>query len=117
MGFKVDASKVFSGLSNLSYRMDDAFRMYAETSAKKLEGYTKQNRPWTDRTNRARLGLTSYVKPIEKGYRIVLAHTVDYGLWLELAMEKRFAILEPTVRLKGPEVLEGMKKLMDRLGD
>ena len=89
--------------------------MYAETQAKNLEGYAKEHRPWTDRTGDARKRLNGYVTEIPNGYRINLAHGVDYGIWLELAMEKRFAILEPTVRLQGPEVLRGMNRLLNEL--
>lgn len=112
-GIRVDSSSLDAGLSNLM--APAVFKMYAETQAKNLEGYAKENRPWTDRTGDARKRLTGYVTDIPNGYRINLAHGVDYGIWLELAMEKRFAILEPTVRLKGPEVVKGMHQLFDRL--
>lgn len=92
-----------------------AVKMYAETQAKNLEGYAKQNRPWTDRTGDARKRLSGYVTEIPKGYRINLAQGVTYGIFLELAHEKRFAILEPTIRLKGPEVVKGFENLLDRL--
>lgn len=109
----VDVSSLDAGLESL---MSSAvFRMYAETQAKSLEGYAKENRPWTDRTGDAKKRLTGYVTDIPNGYRINLAHGVDYGIWLELAMEKRFAILEPTVRLQGSEVLRGMNRLLEEL--
>ena len=112
-GVRIDASDLEAGLSNLM--KPAVVRMYAETQAKNLEGYAKEHRPWTDRTGDARKRLTGYVTEIPTGYRINLAHGVDYGVWLELAMEKRFAILEPTVRLQGPEVLRGLNQLMDKL--
>ena len=52
--------------------------------------------------------------PKDNYYRIALKHGVIYGKYLENAMEKRFAILEPTVRLKGPDVINGMKGLLNR---
>lgn len=112
-GIKVDTSNLDAGLENLI--APAVLRMYAETQAKNLEGYAKEHRPWTDRTGDARKRLTAYVTDIPNGYRINLAHGVDYGIWLELAMEKRFAILEPTVRLQGPEVLRGMNRLLEKL--
>lgn len=112
-GIEVDVSSLDAGLDSLI--ASSVFRMYAETQAKNLEGYAKENRPWTDRTGDARKRLTAYVTDIPNGYRINLAHGVDYGIWLELAMEKRFAILEPTVRLQGPEVLRGMNRLLEKL--
>lgn len=110
-GFRVDASQVQAGLDAL---MKPAIiEMYVKTQAKSLESYAKENRPWTDRTGHARQRLTGYVTTIPKGYRINLAHGVDYGIWLELAMEKRYAILEPTIRLKGKEVVNGMRNLLN----
>lgn len=112
-GFKINTSGIETGLGDLMKLA--SIKMYAETQAKKLEGYTKEHRPWTDRTGDARKRLTGYVTTTPKGFRINLAHGVDYGIWLELAMEKRFAILEPTIRLEGPEVIRGMKNLFDKL--
>jgi hypothetical protein len=112
-----DISDVLNGLANLNTRSKAALTVYAETVAKDFESYAKQNRPWKDRTGRARQGLTGYVKSIDNGYRIVIAHTVDYGLWLEMARNKKYAILEPTVRLKGQKAIDGMNRLIDRLGE
>lgn len=114
--FKLDVTQVVKGLTRLDPRENRALQMYVETVASDFEGYAKENRPWTDRTSRARQGLTGYVKRTDKGYRIILAHTVDYGIWLELVNEKRFAILEPTVRLKGPEAVQGLSHLLKRMG-
>jgi hypothetical protein len=111
--FHIDASNLEAGLEKLM--KPAAIVMYAKTQSKNLEAYAKEHRPWTDRTGDARKRLTAYVTDIPHGYRINLAHGVDYGVWLELAMEKRFAILEPTIRLKGPDVVRGMEHLLDRL--
>lgn len=111
--FNMDLSQLFKAFEDA--RVLAALRVYAETQAEVLEGEMKQNRPWTDRTGDARKRLTGYVTEIPKGYRINLAHGVTYGIFLELAMEKRFAILEPTVRLRGPAVVQGMKELLQKL--
>ena len=111
-GFRIDADKLVDGLSDLSGMARMRTRVYANTVAKDLEGYIRENRPWTDRTGQARQRMTGYVKETLKGFRIVIAHGVDYGVWLELAHEKRFAILEPTIRLKGPDIIKGMKELL-----
>lgn len=114
-GFRLDISEVQKNLISLPGGVDDAVRVYVETVAKDFESYAKMNRPWRDRTSRARQGLTGYVKKTEKGYRIVIAHTVDYGLWLEMAREKRYAILEPTIRLKSADAINGLRHLLERL--
>lgn len=109
---RFDVKDVLVGFTDFGTKMNAALRIYAETAAKDFESYAKHNRPWTDRTGRARQGLTGYVTPRGNSWRINIAHTVDYGLWLEYARNKKYAILEPTVRLKSDEVLRGLSKLV-----
>lgn len=113
MASSIDDSQIKEGLSIFAEKVNLAMVMYAETVAKDFEGYAKQNRPWTDRTSRAREGLTGYSEEITNGQRINIAHTVDYGVMLELGHAKRYAILEPTVRLKANDALKGAKTLID----
>ena len=47
--------------------------------------------------------------------RITLAHGVDYGIWLELAHEKNYAIIAPTVREEGPRIVSDLDNLMSKL--
>lgn len=84
---------------------------YAGASAPLFEQYAKQNRPWTDRTGDARKRLKCTAEAIDEGVEISLSHGVDYGLWLELAHEQNYAILRPTIEIKAPEFLEGLKTL------
>lgn len=113
MSLKFDYGSLKRGLQSFEILSDNAIRIYAETTAKNFEGYARENRSWQDRTGDARKGLTGYVKKTLFGYRVVLAHTVDYGIWLELAHEKKNAIIEPTIRLKSPEVMRGFNKLLN----
>ena len=54
---------------------------------------------------------------MDNGYRITLAHGVDYGIWLELAHEKKYAIIPETIRVVGDgEILPGFERLIERLG-
>lgn len=113
---KVNASSLEKGLAMFENRAMTALGMYAETAAKKLEGYAKEHAPWTDRTAHARQRLKGSHERTSKGYRIVLSHGVDYGLWLEIAHEKRFAILQPTIEHMSPEIIRGMDRLIERMG-
>ncbi len=114
---KWDLSSLLSGMANAENKVDAAVRMYAETGALKLQNYAKQNAPWTDRTGQARQRLTSYVSAVSNGYKIALSHGVAYGIWLELAHEKRFSIIPQTINYVGTqEILPGLNKLLERLG-
>ena len=87
-GFSFDPTGLLQGLTQTESKADVAIRMYAEQSALKLQNYAKEHRRWTDRTGHARQRLTGSSAKITTGYRLQLAHGVDYGLWLELAKEK-----------------------------
>lgn len=113
--FKFDAKSLLQGLSTTESKADAAIRMYAETAAVNLEAYMKSNRPWVDRTGNAKARLTASVQKLMDGYRIALAHGVTYGIWLELANEKRYAIIQPTILAKSNEVFEGYEHLLDKL--
>lgn len=112
---RLDDSDLRNGLDTLSRKINDAVYMYADTVSKDFESYAKANRPWTDRTGDARRRLNGFPERIQDGARICIAHGVDYGIWLEIAHEKRYAILEPTVRLKANDALRGLKTLLSNI--
>lgn len=89
---------------------------YVGKSANKLEAYMKKNRKWTDRSERARQGLVAKWEkgPTETDWKITLAHSVSYGVFLELAHEKKYAIIQPTILVKGPEVMSGFNKILEK---
>ncbi len=70
-----------------------------------VESYAKTNAPWADRTGAARNGLTASVY-LEGGEIVLeLAHTVDYGYWLEVIQEGRFATIMPTLEALGSKIV------------
>lgn len=115
-GFKLDAHMLENGLNALIPKSEAAIRMYAETAALKLQNYARDKAPWTDRTGHARQRLNTSVSKIATGYKITLAHGVDYGIFLELAHEKRFAIIQPTILANSNDILKGFDRLLERLG-
>lgn len=113
--FKFDASDLMNGFLKLEDKAGIAIMMYANNAAVTLQNYAREHRPWTDRTGHARQRLTGSVDRVTEGYQIILAHGVDYGIWLELAHEKRFAIIEPTINKEGPKIVQGFERLLDKL--
>jgi len=111
MAARVDSSDVKSGLQQLKTQVEAGLRIYGETVAKDFESYAKAHRPWTDRTGAARQRLNGYVESILHGVRICIAHGVSYGIHLELRHEKKYAILEPTVRLKSNDAIKGFQAM------
>lgn len=79
-----------------------------QEGAQEIQDYAQNNAPWEDRTGAARDGLTAEVDfDWDSGdFVITLYHSVDYGLWLELIQDGRFAIIMPTLEAIGPKVIE-----------
>lgn len=118
MAFRLDydESKLGKNLDRMSEKLGAVLLMYAATKASELQAKMKLNRPWTDRTNMAKALLNAKVsQPDKNTIRITLAHGVEYGIWLELANEKNYAIIAPTIREEGPRIVEDLGNLMTKL--
>lgn len=118
MAFQLDYDKstLKKNLDKMSVKLGAVVLMYASTKASELQAKMKLNRPWTDRTGMAKALLTARVsQPNKNTVRITLAHGVDYGIWLELANGKNYAIIAPTIREEGPRIVEDLNNLMSKL--
>lgn len=104
-----------NGLAIFGEQAQKALTLYCDTAAQKLESEAKVKRPWTDRSNLARESLRGSFEVSAESAEIVLSHGVDYGIWLELANEKNYAIVEPTVRLNANEIMNGMENMLDKI--
>lgn len=114
--FRLDSTKLKSNMLSLAPKVKTAVLMYAGTKAPVLESYMKTHRKWTDRSGMAKTLLNAKVsKPDENTVRFTLSHGVDYGIWLELAHEKKYAIIEPTINLEGPKILNDLNLLLDKV--
>lgn len=79
--------------------------------AARMEAHMKAHAPWQDRTGSARAGLAGRAE-IDGGDIVIrLKHSVDYGPYLELAHERKYAILEPTARKYARDVLNSFRDL------
>ena len=114
-GFRFDATDMVNKIGQAATKSEAAIAMYAENAALTLQNYAREHRPWTDRTGHARQRLTGSSARVSEGYQIILAHGVDYGVWLELAHEKKYAIIQPTIKAKSQDILSGLNKLLERL--
>jgi hypothetical protein len=62
-----------------------------------MTAYAKKNAPWTDRTGNARAGLHTTHKIGTNFVELIVAHSVPYGIWLEVRWSGKYAIIGPTV--------------------
>lgn len=116
MALKIDDSGLQKGLSQATVKLGATVLMFASTKAMELESYMKNNRPWTDRTGMAKTTLNARVsQPSSNKVRIILAHGVSYGMWLELAHGGKYNIIKRTIDTEGPKVLKSFTGLMAKL--
>lgn len=80
------------------------------------EAWMKTRAPWTDRTGNARQGLHAVPERQKfEFYMVVLAHAVSYGVWLEVANNGRYEIINPAMRHIGDQVMISVSGLFQRL--
>lgn len=118
MAFKLNynESTLSSNLDKMGTKLGAVILMYAATKASEIEAKMKVGRPWTDRTGMAKALLNAKVsQPNPDLVRIALMHGVEYGIWLELAHEKNYAIIAPTVREEAPRIVADLGDLMSKL--
>lgn len=108
--FKVD--DIIQNMLNQNKKSLKALEVYGKTVSKELEAYAKSNRPWTDRTGEARENLKGDSEKIsDEKVRCAISHGVDHGVFLEMCNERKYAILEPTIKAVSPKVLKGLDKI------
>lgn len=90
---------------NGPYWDEIAYRAFIEAETQ-LETAAQRLAPWEDRTGDARDGLTAQtIAPADGVVQMVLFHTVDYGVWLELIQNGRFAVIMKTLEEEAPRII------------
>lgn len=82
--------------------------------AQKIQDDMRAGAPWTDRTANARTGLFTITQKASKDLVILWlshGHTIEYGKWLELANQGKYAIIMPTLQRWLPEIERLLKEL------
>ncbi|MBT9177463.1 MAG: hypothetical protein DDT20_01796 [Firmicutes bacterium] len=107
------AKKPSENLTDWAARQRAAVIALAKNWAGQLEGQAKQDAPWKDRTGNARAGL--FGSTAVKGNQVFIrvAHSMDYGVLLELGYDGRFAILKPTIDKAIPEIFSSYRRLWE----
>lgn len=89
--------------------VEAGLELYVHHFASRVEAYAKEEAPWEDQSGDAREGLQAqaHTNPLE--YVIVLAHGVDYGIWLEVRWGGQYAIIMPTLEYMGDVLMSELK--------
>ncbi len=81
-----------------------------------IENWMKSNRPWTDRTSAAVQSLHSEVNPptaaqVADVIEVVMAHGVEYGVYLEYSHIRKYAIVLPALDHFAPLIWRDIRSL------
>lgn len=107
----VPPSVLAQGVGNYADRLLNAVYDLAQFFAARIESYAKANANWTDRTGNARQGLTARAFKAATAVTLILWHSVEYGVYLELANSGKYGIILKTLEQNyGPymSAIEGL---------
>lgn len=103
------------GLRKFPPKVDRAISAVVDRGASKGESYMKVNAPWTDRTTLARTTLGAKAFSENPKYVIVLFGGAPYQIWLEIAMNKKYAIIVPSLLHVGYQTMNDLRGLFRRM--
>lgn len=113
--FRFDNGEITRNLRNLPDKVNSAVAVLVDVNAIRGQGYLKAGAPWTDRTGAARTGLHTAASNFGDKHTITFAHAVHYGIWLEVKFSGRDAIIMPTVRKVGFELMRDLNGLIGKI--
>lgn len=120
-GIKLDTYVWESGLYKYREKTQSMAKLLMEDGRVELEQYMKQNAPWRDRTGLARSSLTAKLTTTNDRhghtrFTIELESPVVYGEALEkgTSHSRPYPIIEPTLRLRAPLVINRLDGLLNR---
>lgn len=111
-----DMKEFEESIAFIQTRFQTSILILCEVAAAKMEEYAKDEAIWIDRTSNARQKLTgqAYYVTMDQ-VQIAVSHQMDYGIWLELAHGRDYAILETAIEENIDELLNSIKRLIGRL--
>lgn len=113
ISFKTD--DVLKRLDAMQAKTRASLQIIADSAAKAMEEYAKRNARWTDRTGNARQRLKGSTRWEQSALIAAISHNVDYGMWLELCNEKKYAILEEALESQAQNLLDAYQRFLNQL--
>lgn len=113
--FDLDLSEMRRRTARLQAGIEPVVRTVMTFQAARGEAEMKTNAPWTDQTSAARTGLHTLTRFTPRQYVIIFAHSVYYGIWLEVANSGNYQIIMPTLRRIGADTMSQLDGLFRKI--
>lgn len=110
-----DTKDVLKRFEQMQNRTRKSLEILADSAAKAMETYAKNTARWTDRTGNARQRLKGSIRWEQSALIAAISHNVDYGMWLELCHQKKYAILEEALNSQAQNLLEAYERFLKQL--
>lgn len=116
-GFVFRADTLQRNIVELDAKIYGAVSAAVEYTSDGAEAQMKGEAPWTDQTAAARTGLHTQTFNELRAWTIVLAHAVNYGIWLETRNDfnGRYAIILPVLVDSGNRLMAMLEGLFGKV--
>lgn len=112
ISIEVDFKDLKRNIPAFSKKVNRNVALLMDYNAGYTTGWMKQNAPWTDDTAAARTGLTTIPLHLGTTHQLLMAYSVNYGIWLEVANSGKYAIITPAMRIVGEKIMRDMQQLL-----
>lgn len=96
-------------------KVNDFLAQVVRQHAPRAQAYAKRSAPWRDRTGNARSGLVAVPESTSNSHKIIVAHGVNYGIYLEVRYSGRYSIINKTIIAEGAEVMKTVSQGLDKI--
>ena len=110
-----NSKDVLDRLKDKQEKIRTSLQIIADSAVRSMERYAKDTARWTDRTGNARQRLQGSTRWEESALIAAISHNVDYGMWLELCHEKKYAILEEALDSQAQNLLDAYRRFLNKL--
>ena len=110
-----DDKKLRRNLKNFNENLSRSLGIVTDRRAAITEAELKQRAPWTDDTGAARAGLMAIPFHGPGFIEIYMTYSVSYGIWLEIANNRKYAVIGPMMRIAGDALMKDLNGLIDHM--
>jgi hypothetical protein len=111
-----DDSSLRSNVHRFNNKLQRSIDAVVDYDAAYATNYLKTNAPWHDDTGAARSGLVAIPSHFGSTQEILMAYSVTYGIWLEVANSGKYAVITPAMRVIGNKLMSDIQFVMNRMG-
>jgi hypothetical protein len=93
------SKQVIANMMKWAVEKKIACEAVSAVTAANMQNHARINKKWQDITGNAKAGLHGgYFWENTQILKLYIAHSMEYGIWLELANDSKYAILDPTIK-------------------